>query len=134
MATTGILNGTKLKISVGGTAVAYTTNATVDFSMATRDTSNKDSLGWKTTGEGQRSGTISGDYLHAFDATYGFEDLFDVFTNRTSVAVKFATTDAADKAIEGTGYLTSLSQAAPMEDTVSGSFTIEFTGAITFTT
>lgn len=134
MASTGILNGTKLKISVAGTAVAYTTSATVDFTMATRDTTNKDTLGWKTSGEGLRSGTISGDFLFAFDATYGFEDLFDVFSNRTSVAVKFATSDAADKAIEGTGYITSLSQSAPMEDTVSGSFTIEFTGAITYTT
>lgn len=134
MASTGILNGTKLKISVAGTAVAYTTSATVDFTMATRDTTNKDTLGWKTSGEGLRSGTISGDFLFAFDATYGFEDLFDVFSNRTAVAVKFATSDAADKAIEGTGYITSLSQSAPMEDTVSGSFTIEFTGAITYTT
>lgn len=134
MATTGIVNGTKLKISIGGTAVAYTTSATVDVAMATRDASSKDSNGWRDLKEGQLSGTISGDFLHAFDASYGYEDLFAALTARTAVTIKYATTDAADKAIEGSGYLTSLSQSSPMEDTVSGSFTIEFTGAITYTT
>lgn len=134
MATTGIVNGTSLKISVDGTAIAYTTSASFELSMSTRDTSNKDSLGWKTGAEGQRSGTISGDYLFAFDAAYGFEELFALMTNRTEVTVKMATSDVSDKFISGEAYLTSLSASAPMEDTVSGSFTLEFTGAITFAT
>jgi predicted secreted protein len=134
MATTGIVNGTKLKISIAGTAVAYTTNATVDLAMATRDASSKDSLGWREVKEGQLSGTISGDFLHAFDSSYGFEDLFAAMIARTAVTIKYATTDAADKAIEGSGYLTSLSQSSPMEDTVTGAFTLEFTGAITYAT
>lgn len=132
--TAGIVNGTNLKISIGGTAVAYTTNASVDFTMATRDTTNKDSAGWSSSAEGLRSGTISGDYLFAFDASYGFEELFAAFSGRTKLTVKLGTSNADDKAIEGEGYLTALNAAAPMEDTISGSFTIQFTGAITFTT
>lgn len=134
MATTGIVNGSKLKISIEGTAVAYTTGATLDLAMATRDTSSKDSNGYRELREGQISGTISGDYLHAFDSSYGFEDLFAVMIARTPVTVKYSTSDAADKAIEGEAVLTSLSQSAPMEDTVSGSFTLEFTGAFTYAT
>ena len=134
MATTGIVNGTALKIYVDSTAVAYTTSASLELSMATRDTSTKDSAGWQESAEGQRSGTISGDFLFAFDAAYGFEDLFALYSNRTKVTVKLATTDVADKYIEGDAYLTSLSKSAPMEDTISGSFSLNFTGAITYTT
>lgn len=134
MATTGIVNGTALKIYVGGTAVAYTTSASLDLSMATRDTSSKDSAGWQESAEGQRSGTISGDFLFAFDAAYGFEDLFTLYANRTKVTVKLATSDLADKFISGDAYLTSLSKSAPMEDTISGSFSMNFTGEITYAT
>jgi hypothetical protein len=131
MPTTGKVNGTLLKIYLGGVAVSYTTSASLEFSMATRSTTSKDSAGWDEKAEGLRTGTISGDFLFAFDATFGFDDLFALYNGRTSVAVKYSSNVAGDKRYEGTAYLTSLSQSSPMEDTISGSFTLEFTGVIT---
>jgi len=130
MATTNIINGTLLKVYVDGTAIAKTTSATLNLSMATRDASNKDSSGWKDVLEGLREWTIDGDFLQAEDAAYGYDDLFALINGRTSVTLKFMSNVSGDKYYQGTAYLTSLSREAPLEDNVSGSFSFEGSGAL----
>lgn len=131
MATTGIINGTDLFVSVGGTQVTHATSCSVSFSMETRDASTKDSAGYKEVLEGQRSWTIDAEGMTALDATYGFEELFAAWVARTALTVKFSTGDATDQFYQGMAYITSLSADAGVEDTSTFSVSFEGTGTIT---
>ena len=48
----GQLNGTELGVYVGGTLVAYSTNATLNVNHSTRSTTSKESGGWEDNMEG----------------------------------------------------------------------------------
>jgi len=61
MASTGIRNGTDLLIYIGGTAVAFSTSHDLNLNMATRETTNKDTAGWKTSLSGVRDWDTSGE-------------------------------------------------------------------------
>lgn len=137
MATTGIFNGTNLRIFVGGTAVGYSTTCTLDMNIDLRETLTKDSpgSGWRTISPGQKSGTLTGDALYSEDtANVSPIDLFGYFTNKTSITWSFTTDAAGDTGFTGSGYITALNMNAPVEDNVSFSFTIEVDGAITTVT
>jgi len=128
MATSGLINGTLVKIYVDGVAVAYSTSASIDFSMSTREATTKDSAGWTGKKEGLREVSLSGDFLMAFDAAYGFTDLFTIYTARTRVRIRYSSEVAGDKVLSGYAYLTSLSEEAGIEETISGSFSLEGDG------
>ena len=129
--TVGPINGTLVKIEVGGSEVAHLTSVTQSFSMATRDASSKDSAGWKESLEGQKSWTMAGDGLFAEDSTYGYEDLYDAWLARTQVTVKQTDSVVGDVEYSGAAYITSLERSSPNEDTATFSVTFEGTGAIT---
>ena len=66
MASNGIINGTKFGIYSGSTLVAYATSGSISMNHSARETSNKDSLGWKEVMEGQRDWEISVEGMTAF--------------------------------------------------------------------
>lgn len=132
MATTGKINGTDLIVYVGGTAITHSTDCSVSLSMATRPASTKDSEGWAESLEGARNWTMSSDSMVALDAAYGLDDLFTLVRNRTSVTVKFATSDATDKFFSGTAWVTDISVTAGQEDTATYSASFEGTGRLTY--
>ena len=59
MATDGVINGTKFGVYVAGTKVAYATSASISMNHNLRDTSTKDSGGWRDQLEGQRDWEVS---------------------------------------------------------------------------
>jgi hypothetical protein len=130
MASTGINNGTLLGVYIGGTLIAHSTSATLDVSMSTRDETTKDSAGWSEKGEGLREWSISGDFLVAEDATYGYGDLMTAYIGRTLLTVKYSSEVTGDVSYTGSAYLTSLSRSAGTEDSESGSYTLEGTGIL----
>ena len=111
------------------------TNASLSISMETRDTSTKDSAGWRELLEGQRSWSLSGDGLVVYSLTGadGFADLFGYLGNRTNLYVKFGSTGSGEKYYSGRGFVTSLDQEAGVEDNVTFSFSFEGTGVLTET-
>ena len=127
MATTGNINGTNLLVYIGGTAIGCTTSCTVNLNMATIDTTCKDSAGWTSQIAGLRDWSIDAEALTQYDATYGFTDLVSAWKNRTAVTVRFSTNVTGDEYFEGTAYITSLSESAPMEDVTT--FSVSFTGS-----
>ena len=131
MATTGILNGTALLLYVDGTAVAHSTSHTLSVSHATRDATTKDSSGWEDALNGLRSWEASGEGLVAFDAAYGYSDLFALITARSTVTIKLSTEVTGDKYYEGSALLTSLEESAGTEENISFSYTFKGTGALT---
>ncbi len=130
MATTGKINGTDLLVYVGATAITHTQGCKLSIQMDTRDTSTKDSSGWKDTGEAQMSWSIDGEGVFTFDATYGWEDLFALLSGRTSATVKMATDESGDNNYSGTAWLTKMECDGPMEDTSTYSYTFEGFGAL----
>lgn len=131
MASTGIRNGTDIILYIGGTAVAFATSHDLNVNMATRETTNKDTAGWKTSLSGVRDWDTSGEAFFAEDAAYGYTDLWAHYSARTSFTVKFATATVGDKYYTGTAWLTSLSQSDPLEDSTTFSFSLEGTGVLT---
>lgn len=129
--TVGVVNGTLTKIEIGGSEIAHLTSVSQSFNMATRDTSNKDSGGWRELREAQKSWSMSGEGLFAEDSTYGYEDLFDVLVARTQVTVKQTNSNSGDVEYSGSAYITSLERTAPNEDNITFSITLEGTGEIT---
>jgi TP901-1 family phage major tail protein len=130
MASTGAVNGTTIGLYVDGILIACATSHSLELGMDTRETTCKDSKGWKEVAEGTRNWSISGDFNFVADATYGFSDLFDLYSKRTKVKLKFATEETGDKFYQGDAYLTSLSETAGMEDTITFSASFEGSGEI----
>lgn len=129
--TTGILNGTDLLIYVGGTKIYHAKSHALSIAMDTRDATTKDSQGWRDLLEAALNWSMTGDGLVAFDATYGFDDLFEVIIARTAVTVKLSTEETGDTYYEGSAFLTALDKDAPTEDNVSMNFSFEGTGVLT---
>ena len=136
-ASTAIMNATDVLIQFSTDGVTYDevgrmTNASLSISMETRDTSTKDSAGWRELLEGQKSWSLSGDGLVVYSLTgaEGFADLFGYLGNRTNLYVKFGSTGSGEKYYSGRGFVTSLDQEAGVEDNVTFSFSFEGTGAL----
>jgi hypothetical protein len=143
-ATTGIVNGTNLRfylnLGSGLTAVAYATSCSLDMSRDLRESVTKDSTGggqtgWRTIRPGQKSGTLSGEGLVAFDAdtntnVKSMTDLFTAYSAGTLVTWRFTTDNAGDDFLSGSCYITGLSLNAGAEEDSTYSFNAEVDGTI----
>lgn len=133
--TAGIINGTDLCIYVGSTPVkiAYSQTAKLSLNMDMRDTTNKDTSGWKTVLPGLQSWTMETNGLVALDTAYNLAYLMNLVLNKTSVAVKFKTANASDFYFSGTAYLTSVSVESSNQANVTYSVSFVGTGALALT-
>lgn len=137
MATTGKGTGNSLLIytstdnGVTWDVIAHSTDHTLEVSSDTLDTNTKDSAGWVEKIASLKSFTLSGEALHTFDATHGYDELFAIWTAGDSVKVKFSTEETGDTYWSGSAILTSLSLNAPQDDLRTMSYTLEGTGALT---
>jgi len=138
---TAIMNATDVLIQFSTDGATYDevgrmTNASLSISMETRDTSNKDSAGFRELLGGQRSWSLAGDGLVVYSLTGadGYSDLFGYWNNRTNLYIKFGSVSGGEKNYSGRGFITSLDQEAGVEDNATFSFSLEGTGALTETT
>jgi predicted secreted protein len=132
MATDGVINGTKFGVYVAGTKVAYATSASISMNHNLRDTSTKDSGGWRDQLEGQRDWEVSVEGMLIFTNLDGTavtgltaNELYSTYIYaRTQFELKFSTEVTGDIKWTGQAFLTSLSADTPNEDssTWSGSF------------
>ena len=117
------INGTLVLVDTAGSAIASTTDATLNIEMDTPDASTKTSAGWAKVIAGQKSWSIDVDGLATFDYSGGnVNELATYLINRTKVNVRFLPN--AGSAFKGDAYMTSVSVGAPNEDvaTISGTF------------
>ena len=139
MATSGIINGTKFGIYDGGTLIAYATSGSVSINHSPRETSNKESLGWKEVMEGQRDSECSVEGMVAFltpaaGAVSGktVDELFTAYiATRASLTVSFESSESGDYKWSGTSYMASISMDAPNEESTTYSASFTGTGALT---
>ena len=139
MATNGVINGTLFGVYAAGTKVGYATSASISMNHNLRDTSTKESAGWREQMEGQRDWEVSVEGMLLFvDSSGGAISSLtadELYTNyiatRASFALKFSTEVTADLRWTGTAWMTSLSADAPNEDSTTWSATFSGTGALT---
>lgn len=142
MATAGILNGTQvvLYIDVSGTPtpIAFATSASLSINMDTRETTNKESSGWRQLLEATKSWSLEGESFHSYDSSnFDFKDLFTKLSSRDAVTIQFslgASPATGDYYYSGSAYITSLTLDSPLEDSVTFSASFEGTGVLTETT
>ena len=132
--TNTIINGTDLGVYLGSspTLIALATSCTLNLNRDMRDTSNKGSSGYKAVLPGQMSWTISVEGLYNPSTSNSYVTLYDAWVAGTLLTLRWYNS-SQDYYYSGTGYITSLSQNAPLEGNVTWSVTFQGTGAITKT-
>ena len=137
-ASTSVMNSTDVVIQVSSDGSSYEivgkmTSASLAVSMATRDTSTKDSAGWMEVLEGQKSWTLSGEGLVVYSNTGKTtpDEVYTFLHNRTKLYVKFGSTTTDEYAYVGQGYFTEFSNDAGFEDNATFSFSFQGTSTLT---
>jgi predicted secreted protein len=130
MASTGFVNGTTLGIYVGGVLVSYSTNFSQDETMDTREVTNKESGGYAEFRESKITASGSGDFIFAPDAPVGYHEMKAYLQARTAVAVRLSSEVSGDKYESGSAYITNITRNAPMEDNVTYTISLQFTGKL----
>ena len=136
MATSGVVNGTDLRIYKGGTAIGRATTCSLSISREMREILDKDNTGsWVTSAPGRKSASLSTDAFFTYDTpNVKPEALWSDLDNGTLVTWRFTTDEAGDKAWDGSGYVTEFSVNAGVEENSTYSVTITVSGPITLVT
>jgi TP901-1 family phage major tail protein len=133
--TTGVINGTDLLVYIDAThTIGYSTTCSLALNADMRDTSNKDSAGWKAVLPGMKNWTVSCDALVIMTkSTYNLSYMMGLIVNKTLVNLQFATANAGDVIFAGTAYVTSCNLSAANEANATMSISFQGTGALSVT-
>lgn len=136
MATSGVVNGTDLRIYKGGTAIGRATTCTLNITRETREILDKDNVGsWVNYAAGRKSATLSTDAFFTYDSSnVKPEALWADLDNGTLITWRFTTDETGDKYWDGSGLVTSFSVNAAVEENTTYSVEITVSGAITLGT
>ena len=118
-----IINGASITVYNGAAKIADQTDTTVEITMATRDTSNKDSGVYASREPGRLDVSISVDGLVAVD---GYKTLLTLITARAALTINVK--DGATTVLSGSFLLTSVSQGAPDQENVTYSCSFVYAG------
>jgi len=131
MATTGTVLAKNMKIYVGANAITCQLNASMSCSTNMFQTTCKDSVANSTFLPGAKEWSISGSANFSFDATYGFEDLWDLWEAQTAVTPIFQTAVTGDLKWSGSSYISELNATSDGTDAaVEYDVTFQGTGAL----
>jgi TP901-1 family phage major tail protein len=134
MASTGVVNGTNLRLYLSGSAVAYATSCTLTVNRELRETIHKDNpgSGWREVEVGQKSGTMTVEALYSDDGANNTADvLFDALNAGTALSAELSTQVSGDDKYNFTCYCTSWEATGPVEENATFSCSFEIDGAIT---
>ena len=141
MPTTGVVNGTNLRLFVDGSPVGTATSCNLSFSKELRQTIHKDNVsGFAANESGTKSytisfeGFVSEEVLLNAVAVKGLGDLYGLFAQDAAFTWRFSTDVTGDSEWSGNAIMNEFSISAPVEEnsTVSGSLT--GTGSATYST
>ena len=133
-----VFNGTDLIIKLSSTSggsefkLLHATSCTFSTTSDVIDVTNKDSSGFLTQLQGQRSHTLQADGLMDFTSTLSTTDPDELFTqmmNRTTVSFTFQKDPAEGFTYTGSGIITSFEISAGVEDAPVYSITLQGTGS-----
>lgn len=130
MAIAGIVNGTRLKVYIGGVAVLGSTSCQVNYNQSTRDATTKESGGSSESLEGMTDWDISVEGLFSFDSAYGQVDLLDLAIARTPFQVRFSSNESGEEYYQGNAYVESASITGGLEESAGYSCKFKGTGVL----
>lgn len=116
---------------IDGNPIACTTEANFDFTREFIEAVCKDNDGDREITLGGISGNFGVSGLWKFDAGYGIEDLMTAFLAGTQLTARWSTNVTGDFYLEAETYITNISGAAAVNDSVTFDATFEITGSIT---
>jgi len=131
--TAGAINGTNLRLYIGGNPVAYAVTCSLSMTRNFLETIHKDNpgSGWAESTPGSASATLTTDGLFNEDgANNAPADLFAAFSAKTQVAWMFSNENAGDTRYYGNGYISNLEYSATVEENSTYSVTINVTGQV----
>ena len=129
------INARNVVIRFGGVQIQDLTNCTLDVKTDMFDTTTKNSNGFREILPGLTSYTMSGDGLVEWStgANRGLKDIAQAQIGKTLATVSFTTAQTGDWQWSGSGYFTSHNVSGGNEEAFKFSFSLEGTGALTFT-
>lgn len=134
MATTGIVSGTFMRLSVEATNVARATNCKFNMKNDLRETTHKDNSGgatnWKTSAYGDYSGTLSSDFL-VEEVAGGLSALSALFLAGTTVDFIYGTGVTGDIKFSGEAVISEIDIDATVKENAKASIKLETTGTVT---
>lgn len=116
MATPGTVLAKYLKMYVGATAVTCQVDASMNFNTNMIQTTCKDSAANAAVLPGEKSWEASVSGNLAYDATYGWSQLFAAWDGQTLLMLVFQTGVAGDKKLTGSAYINSLTKTSSGND------------------
>lgn len=132
MPTTGTVLAKNMKIYVGATAITCQLNASISQSTNMFQTTCKDSAANSSFLPGAKEWTISGSANFSFDASYGYEDLWDLWDAQTAVTPIFQTGVTGDLKWSGSSYISELNATSDGVD-AAVEYDVSFQGTGTLT-
>lgn len=132
MPTTGTVLAKNMKIYVGATAITCQLNASISQSTNMFQTTCKDSAANSSFLPGAKEWTISGSANFSFDATYGYEELWDLWDAQTTVTPIFQTGVTGDLKWSGSSYISELNATSDGVD-AAVEYDVSFQGTGTLT-
>ena len=134
MATTGVVNGTLIKLSLAGTNIAYLQSTDESLSTALRETTSKDSNGDAEFLGGKRSAEWTAKFLHVEGGTKGWDYCVTQWQAGNVLAGVMTSGVTGDRKYSANVLIKSMKRSAGMEANVEGDVTFQVTGAITAAT
>ena len=139
MASTGLMNGTLLVLSIatdGNTFynLGHSTSSSLSFALDTPEATSKDSGGYREVIAGTRSLDISFDSLVAYDDTIDVDAMISYANNRTKIHARFGTAVSGDTTYTVQGFISSIDYTADAEAPITFSGTFTSTGSVTVAT
>lgn len=133
-----VIDGTDLRIYIGGNPIGHATSCSLSFSKETRETVSKDNVGgWSESESGQKSATLSFEGFFTETALLGGNtvetapDLFDAFSSDALISWKFTTGVTGSEEYSGNAIMNSLEFSAPVDENATHSGSLTVSGAVT---
>lgn len=139
-ATTTVINSTDWIVQVtedSGSSydtIGKCTSVDINFSMATRDVTTKDSSGWREILSGKMEWNVNFEALVLFDASSDVDrpnDVFSLASARTEVGLRVGKIQTGDYVYTGDGYFVNFGISGGVEDNVTNSIGFEGTSTLT---
>jgi len=126
----GYVKGDNIRFYNAGVQLTLEMEVSLSASLDTIETTDKDSAGWKTFEDGDKSWTCSGSANLDFDAAENVSQFFVDFVAGDAIAVDVGS--AVDtKFYSGNGIMNAFSLEGPRNGLSTFSFEIQGTGALT---
>ena len=125
----GYVKGDSIRFYRAGQALSLEMEVSISGSLDTIETTDKDSAGWKTFTDGDKSWTCSGTANLDWSKQENSSQIFAAFIAGSAVAIDVGS-DADSKFYSGNGIINSWNLEGPRNGLATFSFEVQGTGAL----